>query len=276
MATSDLIERGQGPFRPPKDITRKPRSGPPRLDGAWYATSYEGVGEGTVTWVMPKVGSDRIPTDAELELRADQNRERSGRRRRKNLERYCVKNKLTRQWTLSVDWSDRPEARFDRDTVVSMAEDYFRRLRKLVGAELPYVYVLEIHPGGNGYHIHVALPALFIGKHAMQKTWGHGVVWYSDRKDGRKLGQRALARSNASYLAKYLGKDVGGVGKGVHAYEVAQGFQARKVSRRCSSLTAAVAFIRSENGNAQPVKVSCSDDWGERYDGPPCYVFTFD
>jgi hypothetical protein len=124
----------------------------------------------------------------------------------------------------------------------SMVAAFERRLRREFGP-MPYVVVLEWHPGGHGLHAHMALPARFLEHGAMQRVWGHGFVHYRDRH-GRRSGRRAGARALAAYVGKYVAKDPVRV-EGGHRYEVAQGFQPVVVRRSVGSLGAGLQVARN-------------------------------
>lgn len=89
--------------------------------------------------------------------------------------------------------------------VVELLQRFTRRVR----LELPHVVwlaVLEWHPGGHGWHVHLVVNK-YVPKAKIQEMWLHGYV------DVRRITVRGDSASRqavskaASYLAKYVSKD---------------------------------------------------------------------
>lgn len=107
---------------------------------------------------------------------------------------------------------------------------FFRRLRAATGGKaFPYLWVAEWHPGGHGLHLHFAV-GRFIRVQVIREAWGLGFVGIKQLGD-LPVGSGALGESRlaARYLAKYVSKTLDGSGAGLHRYEVAQGFQPRRL-----------------------------------------------
>jgi hypothetical protein len=116
--------------------------------------------------------------------------------------RFVAEHKLTRMWTLTMRDATTPE---DRPVVVLRLQQFLRRVR----LELPHVVwlaVLEWHPGGHGWHVHVVVDK-FVPKAWISAQWRHGFV------DVRRItvkgdsSSRQAVSKAASYLAKYVSKD---------------------------------------------------------------------
>jgi hypothetical protein len=148
------------------------------------------------------------------------------RRARGKVRRYCAANRLNRLGTLTYAGTGCHEPARLRGDLGS----FFRRLRSAVGEAFPYLWVPEWHPGRHGLHAHFAV-GRWIAHGAIKRAWGRGHVHIKLLGDlpvgSGTLGEARLA---AGYLSKYVGKDVGtGHETGLHRYEVAQGFQPRRV-----------------------------------------------
>jgi hypothetical protein len=118
---------------------------------------------------------------------------------------------------------------------------------------LAYVYVLELHPGGHGYHVHLGF-SRFVDKGLISELWGWGFIDVRAIKlKGPKRGHNAAA-SCARYLAKYATKaeDEGRL-SGKHRYERSQSGPIPEVRIEGESFEALVLWLRS--------KVKTSDPW---------------
>jgi hypothetical protein len=154
------------------------------------------------------------------EVRSD----RSLRRARTKIRRYCQANRLDTLWTFTYA---KQGGERDRDVVQRQVAMFFRRMRLKYGP-LPYVWALELHPGGHGWHVHVALRGFW--PHAvLTEMWGHGIVEFSRRKH---VGPGETGSCSGARLAAYIAKSLAGyvakeleAGRGRHAYDVGQGFQ---------------------------------------------------
>jgi hypothetical protein len=147
-------------------------------------------------------------------------------RARTKVRRYCVANRLVYFWTLTYPGDGEHDPKHVRTHIRS----FFRRLRGVAGEALPYVWVTEWHKTDHGLHVHFAINR-FVDQAIVERIWRHGYVWVEGPSGWAATGaeQREQARRVASYIAKYLTKDVGRTPAGMHRYEVAQGFQPRSV-----------------------------------------------
>ena len=189
--------------------------------GRWVFVLFPDASEGGGSFrsaVAPKGPGPFVepPTDSQAD---------AVRRARGKVRRYCAANRLNRLGTLTyAGVGNHDPARLREDV-----GRFFRRLRG-EGEPFPYLWVPEWHPGGHGLHVHFAV-GRFVHYRAIRAAWGHGHV---DIRllSGLPVGSGTLgeARLAARYLAKYLGKDLGaGEAAGLHRYEVAQGFQPKRV-----------------------------------------------
>lgn len=185
------------------------------------------------------------------------------RRARTSARRYCAANGLNRLGTLTyaVGCHDPRELRVH-------AGEFFRRLRAGLGGQpLPYLWVGEWHPGGHGLHLHFAV-GRYVKRGLIAQAWGRGHVsikLLGDLGSGRR-GVLEEARHAAGYLSKYVTK-AGSPGSGLHRYELAQGFQPRRVTLRGRS-EAHVLDQASEILGARPTFLWRSSE-AEEWEGPP-------
>lgn len=128
-------------------------------------------------------------------------RREAARRASVMIRRQCTEHRLTRMVTLTFAVG-RPED--SRSSVVADVLAFFRRAtsKKMVGK---WIAVLELHPGGHGWHVH-CLVDRYVPQERLQALWGLGIV------DVRKIrsktgGGRESARVAARYAAKYVAKD---------------------------------------------------------------------
>ncbi len=121
----------------------------------------------------------------------------SGRRAATQVKRLAVEHNLTRLITLTYDGT----GQHDRQTCVGDVQRFVKRLRRRV-AHLRYVWVLEEHPGGHGWHVHMLIDR-FVSKSLIADTWGNGFV------DARMIkgNGRQASKSAGRYAAKYVSKD---------------------------------------------------------------------
>lgn len=262
MGSAEVAPGAEGAFPRQKDVTGE---GP-----GWRVVEYVDTGEATVWWAGPRGGSDRLP--GESMPRPGENARRAVARARVSVRRYAVRNRLTRLWTFTY-----VEAQWDVGQVRRDVNAWAKRLRKHLDRSVPYVAVMELHPGGHGLHVHVLLPSRFVRHKAMRALWGKGHVQYSDGDTSvrRVKGQRSRARRAAEYVAKYVGKELGqAMGPGQHRYEVGEGFQPEQVRRSVRSEFAGLRWLCERRGGELPVLVWSSDDL-EDWRGPPVRVLTW-
>jgi hypothetical protein len=195
--------------------------------------------------------------------------------------RYCVSNRLNRLVTLTYAGA----GCYDADQVAKDVHAFMVRLRsemKLAPKErFPYLWVRELHPGGHGYHVHMIV-GRFIHYDLIERAWGLGQT--NVRKirpqeaPGRpsSQGHRAVARSAAAYVQKYVAKsfqDEPTVPKGSHRYDCGQGFQI-VASRQSVHVTLQHVWrwvAEQMDGELPTIRLS-SDVWGPDYPGPPSWI----
>jgi hypothetical protein len=197
--------------------------------------------------------------------------ERSGqeaaRRARAKLRRYCAANRLNRFATLTYAGA----GCFDPHRLRSDAAGFFRGLRRELGGEpLPYAWASEWHPGGHGLHVHFAV-GRYVKQRLIRDVWGRGIVHVKLIGD-LPVGSGALeeARRAAGYLAKYVSKNIADERvPRLHRYEVAQGFQPKRVPLSAESDLAAIAQA-SERMGGPPSRVWRSSEQ-EGWRAAPAY-----
>ncbi len=189
----------------------------------------------------------------------------AARRARSKLRRYCAANRLNRLGTLTY----RGEGNHDPALLREHVAQFFRRLRKAVDAELPYVWVPEWHKTGHGLHVHFAV-GRFVARSVIAEAWPHGFVHIKllgDLPVGS--GSVAQARKAAGYLSKYVGKSFADSNRipGLHRYEVAQGFQPSTVQIAARTFEGMLE-LASERMGGDPETVWTSSEV-EGWEGPP-------
>jgi hypothetical protein len=169
----------------------------------------------------PAAPAIRVPgaPAADPERAADE----AARRARGKVRRYCAANRLNRLGTLTY----RGAGCHDPQRLRADVAAFFRELRSLTGGRsFPYLWTAEWHKSGHGLHVHFAV-GQFIHRSQIDAAWGNGFIHIKllgDLPVGS--GTVAEARKAAGYLAKYVGKDFdANRSKGLHRYEVAEGFQ---------------------------------------------------
>jgi len=199
---------------------------PREHQASWSFTLYREAGEGGGCF-QPALRTKAVGGGAPDELRT---REEAARRARTKVRRYCAANRLNRFATLTYAG----EGCFEHAQLRSDAAGFFRGLRAgLGGKPLPYLWVPEWHPGGHGLHLHFAV-GRYVKHGLIRDVWARGRVHIKLIGD-LPVGSGALeeARRAASYLSKYVAKNVGDQRiPRLHRYEVAQGFQPEKVGLR--------------------------------------------
>lgn len=164
--------------------------------GNWLLTIRPRCGEATMISMVPKRESSGLsrpdPERADREAR---------RRASVQVRRLVAEHRLTRMWTLTL----REETTADeRPIVVLKLQQFLRRVR----LELPHVVwlaVLEWHPGGHGWHIHIVVNR-FVPKQWIQTNWKHGFVDVRRISVKGDSSSRQAVSKAASYLAKYVSK----------------------------------------------------------------------
>lgn len=164
--------------------------------GNWLLTIRPKCGEATMVLRQPKRESSgrSRPDPGRAEREA-------ARRAAVQVRRFVAEHKLTRMWTLTLRDETLPE---DRPIVVLKLQQFLRRVR----LELPHVVwlaVLEWHPGGHGWHIHIVVNK-FVPKWWIQGSWKHGFVDVRRISVKGDSSSRQAVSKAASYLAKYVSK----------------------------------------------------------------------
>lgn len=224
--------------------------------GHWEVGLYSEAAEAAGSFRSAAVAS-RGGRVAESESAVD-----AARRARGKVRRYCAANRLNRLGTLTYEGQGQHDAAVLRTEVGT----FFRRLRQHIGERFPYLWTAEWHKGGHGLHVHFAV-GRYVARGWISEAWPHGFVHIKLLGDlpaqSRALGE---ARAAARYLAKYVGKDLGAAGRGLHRYDVAQGFQPLRTAFR--GLTAWDALGRASDAmGSSPVRVWHSSEVRE-WKGP--------
>ncbi|MBA7540061.1 hypothetical protein ES705_32350 [subsurface metagenome] len=114
---------------------------------------------------------------------------------------------------------------FDREHVAFSIKNMCSRYLRDHHQPLAYLSVLELHPGGHGYHVHMLVNAPYISQAAWQDDlWQQGIV------DIRSLGKRGSSYSDskvAHYLVKYMEKDAANVPPGSRRYNISRAWPKR-------------------------------------------------
>ena len=191
--------------------------------------------------------------------------EEAARRARSKSRRYCAANRLNRLGTLTY----RGDGCHDPKQLRADVAAFFRSLRGLLGGNaFAYLWTSEWHKSGHGLHVHFAV-GRFIARRLIEQAWPHGHVHIKLLGDlPAGSGAIAEARLAARYLSKYVGKDFNAArSRGLHRYEVAQGFLPAITPVWGSSCDEAIDKACVLMG-AEPELVWFSDD-KDGWQGPP-------
>ena len=227
--------------------------------GGWTFVLHPEAAEGGGSFRRAATGGGLGPAVEPGDSQAD-----AARRARGKVRRYCAANRLNRLGTLTYAGAGCHDPARVRDDLGA----FFRRLRGCVGDPFPYLWVPEWHKQGHGLHAHFAV-GRWIAQGEIRRAWGRGFVHIKLLGDlpvgSGTLGEARLA---ARYLSKYVAKDLGGDHPaGLHRYEVAQGFQPRRIMLDGPTADEVVGWAASYMG-AAPERVWLSHqakDWA----GPP-------
>jgi hypothetical protein len=118
-------------------------------------------------------------------------------------------------WTLTYAV---PGGQHDRAAVVRDVQNFGKRIARR-WRHLKWLAVLELHPGGHGYHVHMMVNA-YVPQELVRALWGLG---HTDVRLIRGKGVKdplSGARAGAAYAAKYIAKDAasGAHERGDHRY----------------------------------------------------------
>jgi hypothetical protein len=209
---------------------------------------------------------DRIRGGREFAEHGFERSERTARRARGRVRRWCVSNKATRLLSLTY--------RGDGQRSFAGVQLDIARFRRRMRAAHPTVALLttaEWHPGSpgkpsHGWHVHV-LASRYVAKGELAALWGLGFV--DVRKIRSTEGGKAAARAAARYVAKYLGKDQDGGERppGAHAYEVTQGTQ--PMALRVSGVGYGGVYAGLAALMPGPIAYQWSSEGSEGWLGPP-------
>jgi hypothetical protein len=197
------------------------------------------------------------------------NEQRALGRAKKAVRQFSVRWGLTKMWTFTFK-----TAQWDKKQVKSHMNEFLMRWRVLNGGKpFPYLYVLELHPEGHGYHIHVAVPGgMFTDFFQLRRVWGHGRIRF-DKKNRDSGESRNDSRRLAGYLSKYLGKDLNDDHiKGEHRYEPAENFGVETRRSWFPTFREADDYLRSRVSGENFVQVWSDYDM-ECWAGPPTWLY---
>ncbi len=114
--------------------------------------------------------------------------------------------------------------------------------RRIAAGSFPYLWTAEWHPGGHGLHVHFAV-GRYVEKGLIEAAWDRGFVEIRRlNTDLQYASQLAKARVAAAYLGKYVVKAFER-SSGLHRYEVAQGFQPRRLRFFADSMETALQLL---------------------------------
>jgi hypothetical protein len=216
---------------------------PGRPDGEWRTSS-----SGQLQLLVDLGTGEILQTRrvVEPEVRAEQNMRRADRRARHEARLYCVRNRLSKMWTLTL------AEIIPKEEVKRHVNRLMREWRELNGGkDFPYLYVLELCADGERWHVHVAVPNGYTDKRRLQELWGLGLIRFDESPwvSRRGIGGRERARRLAAYLCKYISKSFSDShARGEHRYERAQGFGVERVRRAFRMKDNAEAWLCSREG----------------------------
>jgi hypothetical protein len=193
-----------------------------RATARWRASLFPTAGEAGGSYVIGSSRGGEGGTADDPEAAAARARAEAARRAHTRVRRYCVANRLTRLGTLTYAGEGCHDPRVLRSDVAA----FMRQLRCELGERIAYLWVPEWHSQGHGMHAHFAV-GRYVPRGVLVRAWGRGFVHIKllgDLPVGS--GRTEQARRAAGYLGKYVAKTFAGEDlRGLHRYEVAQGFQ---------------------------------------------------
>lgn len=279
-----LREREEKRHTRQRDGDRQPRN--------WRVAVFPGAKEAAITpWRSPSAAADgtlieveavRAGREALARLRemeldrefrrlveeADERSEqRAVRRARSMIRRICRQYDLCRMWTLTF----RGDGCHDRAQLVRYIDRWEREMKARF-PKVVYLAVPEMHPGGHGWHVHVAVSE-YIHWSEFNRTWPHGQTESPRGPDGQKLAGKIDATATALYLGKYVAKSLGEGREylGQHRYFRPRGLE---IAVEVTDGTLMFGFDEARNwarayfGGAEPT-VELQSDQLEDHDGPP-------
>ena len=240
----------------------RPTESSGELGSGWGLTLYPEAGEAGGRYYGR---GERSGIRGEVEPDPGRSEVEAARRARGKLRRYGAAHRLNRLGTLTYA---SPGCQ-DPLALRSDLARFFRSLRGSLGGDaFPYVWVPEWHKTGHGLHAHFAV-GRYVRRELIEEAWGQGFVHIKLIGD-LPVGSAALeeARVAARYLAKYAGKafDVARL-KGLHRYEVAQGFQPQAERLFGRRLDDVIDKASERMGRAPSVRWTSAD--APRWRSPP-------
>jgi len=198
------------------------------IKSGWWLNLYPQAGEASATFMSAL----REAAESPFKPAVDKTRanEEAARRARGKVRRYCAANRLNRLGTLTYEG----EGCHDSAQLRSDVSEFFRKIKKVTGENIPYVWVPEWHKTNHGLHVHFAV-GRYIPVSEIRNSWGRGFVHIKLLSD-LPVGSTDVheARVAAGYLGKYIGKDLGDNRRieRLHRYDLAQGFTPSKLRFR--------------------------------------------
>jgi hypothetical protein len=207
------------------------------------------------------------------EDRAARSKANSVHRARARCRVLAKANKICRLLTLTF-----AVAVHDREAVLGEMALFVRRLRAAM-PRLRYLYVLELHPGGHGWHVHMGIDK-YVDHAVWEELWGQGFVDIRYLKS-KVTGYQQSAADVARYLAKYISKDVDGVEKGKRRFSGSHNLVDTVVQAWFLTLEDAVAWIASRQkvfwwGYLSVQGLYSMGKWSDTvvgWRGPECWIF---
>lgn len=186
----------------------------------------------------------------------------SARRAAARIRVLAKANKITRLGTMTfaqgIAWED-------RESVIRALMLFRKRLARRF-PRLRWLWVLEMHPGGHGWHVHIGFDR-FVPKAVLAEAWGVGFVDIRMLRSG--TGRKLEPSKVAAYLAKYVAKEANEDHMaGKRRFSASANCVDTVVEVEFSTLTEFIAFVRSKWIPGWCWSSNDSDDWR----GPPCYV----
>lgn len=192
------------------------------------------------------------------------------RSRRNSVQRACSRvrvlakaNGLCRLMTLTF-----AEAEHDREAVLGFLAIFGRKLQA-VQPRVRFLYVLEHHPGGHGYHVHLGF-SKFVPKEVVAKAWGRGFVDLR-RIKSKKSGFKQTAGDVSRYLTKYLTKCAYDTPKGKRRFSGSHNLVDDVFEATFETFAEADSWVRSVQRVLWEMHISPETVEGWR--GPPCWLY---
>jgi hypothetical protein len=172
-------------------------------------------------------------------------------------------NGLCRLMTLTF-----AEEHHDRDVVLAKLATFGRKLSTAL-PRLRWLYVLELHESGHGYHVHLGF-SKFVPKETIAHLWGEGFVDLR-RLKSKKTGFKQTSADVARYLVKYLTKTMDQTPKGKRRFSGSHNLVDDVYEATFETFAEADRWVRS----VQKVfwEMYLSPETCEGWRGPPCWLY---